>query len=292
MNWTKIISWVSGILVLLLAIGGFVLSYNALSEVALSYGVPAELAWLWPLLVDGAIVVFSFAVLRANLMNERASWYWTLVIVFTLATIAFNVIHSGLEIVRVIVAIVAPIALVLSFEAVMSMLKNSVIRSGLIQSLTELVAELSNKRIELDSLTLEKQAEMDKVIEGKQVEVDNLQSQIGQWQGQLAELANEYEAKKGQLADELETIRRTIESYSQDVEAKREELKRLDSGQIKIYVPGNLTMEQRQELVAKMDNDKMTNEQIAAILGVSIGTVKNDKRAMREVIPANQNGKH
>ncbi|MDX6256640.1 MAG: hypothetical protein QOJ11_2974 [Frankiales bacterium] len=40
-----------------LALGAFLLSYDALHQLARTSHVPAVLAWLWPLIVDGFILV-------------------------------------------------------------------------------------------------------------------------------------------------------------------------------------------------------------------------------------------
>lgn len=53
---------------------------------------------------------------------------------------------------------------------------------------------------------------------------------------------------------------------------------------IKCYAPENLSIEQRQELVKKMDVDGLTLEQMATALGVSIGTIKNDRKAIKETV--------
>lgn len=53
---------------------------------------------------------------------------------------------------------------------------------------------------------------------------------------------------------------------------------------IKCYAPENLPIEQRQEIVKKMDTDGLTLEQMATALGVSIGTIKNDRKAIKEAV--------
>ncbi len=58
--------------VLLLAAGSFVLSYDALHQLAVANHVPRPLAWIWPLIVDGFIITASLAVLHAVLL-ERTS---------------------------------------------------------------------------------------------------------------------------------------------------------------------------------------------------------------------------
>jgi hypothetical protein len=51
--------------VVALAAGSFALSYDALHQLAEANQVPRPLAWIWPLIVDGFIIVASLAILHA-----------------------------------------------------------------------------------------------------------------------------------------------------------------------------------------------------------------------------------
>lgn len=275
---THIIRYLSLALVFLLAVGAFVLSYAALWDTALSYGVPSALAWLWPLLVDGAIVVFSLAVVRNGLLGEKTVWPWALVILFTVGTIVLNGIHSDGRYVSIAVAVVAPIALVLAFETSMAMLKSDVKRAGLVLSIAEIEAEAKEKREELDKVQHDWREAFAEESRKATLELDN---QLGQLQGWIEEARLELATYR----EQVETMEGTIHSYRQDIEAKKEELKTLDGGQAKVYLPANLSVSQRQELVTRMGQDGLTNEAIAGVLGVSIGTVKNDKKAVKIISP-------
>lgn len=57
-----------------LALAGFAMSYDALHAIARDSGLSAGLAWLWPLVVDGFIVVASMSVVRAVVENGR-TWH-------------------------------------------------------------------------------------------------------------------------------------------------------------------------------------------------------------------------
>jgi hypothetical protein len=48
-----------------------------LQHLAAQHGLPGWLSYLWPLLLDFAMLVFSLAILRANLRQERAIYPWT-----------------------------------------------------------------------------------------------------------------------------------------------------------------------------------------------------------------------
>jgi hypothetical protein len=166
----RLISYSSILLVFLLAAGAFVLSYAALWETALSYGLPPRLAWIWPLLVDFALVVFSLAVVRASLYGERTLWPWLMVALYTAATVAFNILHAPDNLASRVIAVVAPISLFLSFETLMGMLKGEVKR-------------------------------------GQQQRPNNHQPKLAaQWQTELERLSQRLEALNGQLQQKQERL--------------------------------------------------------------------------------------
>lgn len=79
----------------LLAIGGFVLSFAALRDLAVRVGMPADLAWLWPLLIDGMIVESTLAVVALAQRGSRAVWYaWFLLAVGAVVSVGSNGIHA------------------------------------------------------------------------------------------------------------------------------------------------------------------------------------------------------
>lgn len=282
MNWITWVNRLAVFLVSLLAIGAFVLSYNALYGVASSHGIPVKLAWIWPLLIDGAIVVFSISVVRASLLREKAWWPWLLVIVFTAGTVFFNILHfvpiDRPLLVSITIAIIAPVGLVLAFETVMGMLKSNVARYGIVQSIAQITAKLS----ELEGLY---QGRKDNLESEFKAQANQLGQQAEAKRLELANQIGQLESEIGQLQELVEVKAKTLASYNQDIEAKREELKSLESGQSKIYVPANLSIEQRRELVNKMAADGLTNEAIALVFGCSIGTIKNDKAANKIISP-------
>ena len=102
--------------VVVLAAGGFAMSYGALHGLALAEGVDPALAWMWPLIVDGFIVVASLAVLHAVLERRSSAYPWSLVLGFSAISVVFNVLHAAPTPVARLVGAVLPLALVLSLE--------------------------------------------------------------------------------------------------------------------------------------------------------------------------------
>jgi hypothetical protein len=107
-----------------LAVAGFAMSYQAPHSLAVEQGVPAALAWMWPLVVDGFIVVASLSVVRAVADGRHAVYPWLLVLAFSSISVAFNVVHAAPTLVARFVAAIPPTALVLSFELLMRQLRH------------------------------------------------------------------------------------------------------------------------------------------------------------------------
>jgi Protein of unknown function (DUF2637) len=115
-GWTYRVS-AAGVLVL--AAAAFTLSYDALHQLALDSRVRPALAWLWPVVIDGTIVVALLTVLAANRAGMRAGYPWTLAGLFSAASVAFNIAHAPDRPVAQLVFAMAPVALVLTTHLLM-----------------------------------------------------------------------------------------------------------------------------------------------------------------------------
>jgi Protein of unknown function (DUF2637) len=100
--------------VIVLAAAAFTLSYDALHQLALDSRVRPALAWLWPVVIDGTIVVALLTVLAAKRVATRAGYPWTLAGLFSAASVAFNIAHAPDRPVAQLVFAMAPVALVLT----------------------------------------------------------------------------------------------------------------------------------------------------------------------------------
>lgn len=77
----------------LIGAGAFWLSFTALADLAVRSGIGAGQAWIWPLLVDGLIVVATVAVVALD--GHRTAWYpWGLLIAGALMSVTANAIHA------------------------------------------------------------------------------------------------------------------------------------------------------------------------------------------------------
>ena len=105
--------------VIVLAAAAFTLSYDALHQLALDSRVRPALAWLWPVVIDGTIVVALLTVLAANRAARRAGYPWALAGLFSAASVAFNIAHAPDRPVAQRVFAMAPVALVLTTHLLM-----------------------------------------------------------------------------------------------------------------------------------------------------------------------------
>ena len=115
-GWTYRVS-AAGVLVL--AAAAFTLSYDALHQLALDSRVRPGLAWLWPVVIDGTIVVALLTVLAAKRAAAKTGYPWALAGLFSLASVAFNVAHAPERPVARLVFAMAPVALVLTTHLLM-----------------------------------------------------------------------------------------------------------------------------------------------------------------------------
>jgi hypothetical protein len=101
--------------------GSFVLSFAALRDLAARASVPRDLAWLWPLIVDGAILQATMAVVAlAAFAGQRGSrrFFWIVLAVAAAVSIGSNALHAVLPRstalppwLAALIAMVAPVSL-------------------------------------------------------------------------------------------------------------------------------------------------------------------------------------
>jgi hypothetical protein len=105
-----------------IALGAFWLSFTSLSALARSCGIPAGRAWMWPLIVDGVIVVATVSVvaMSGSGQDRRAVRYpWLLLTAGAAVSVLANASHAIVtanarvpSVLAALVAAVPPVVLV------------------------------------------------------------------------------------------------------------------------------------------------------------------------------------
>ena len=186
MNSQKTISWITGILLLVIAGFGFASSYLALADLAQAnhFTLPA----VFPLILEGGMIVFSLAALRASLHAEPARWPWVLVIGSSLLALAYNVIHAAeWGTLAMVLAAMPSLFLLLSFETFMSQIKAGVKRSGVIRSISALEEQRGQVVADLEQV----KADFEQVKADQQAEKERLEARLLELRSELANLRKE-----------------------------------------------------------------------------------------------------
>lgn len=228
------ISRLTAILVFALAAGAFALSYDALRNVAAENGVTGWRSTVWPLLVDAALIIFSLAVVRNTLSGERTRWPWFLVALYTIATVAFNILHVPGNFFRIpdaitrqIVAAVAPVSLFLAFETLMAMLIAGVRRSEAILSLAKLSAQRESMRTENETIAA-RLTESRRRYESFARETETLaakhkerEAQYETFSREAAQLAAKLSAQLDERKAQYETLTRETETLAARLDERK-----------------------------------------------------------------------
>lgn len=142
----------------LIGAGAFWLSFTALADLAVRSGIGGGQAWIWPLLVDGLIVVSTIAVVALD--GRRGAWYpWALLICGALVSVAANALHAIVAadasvpaMLAATVAAVPPLVLLASTHLTVVLTRSTTTPPSTPQTLPELLAEPEPaSAIELDS---------------------------------------------------------------------------------------------------------------------------------------------
>lgn len=83
------------VLIVGLAAGAFILSFQALQQLATASAINSNLAWIFPLIVDGFIVTATIAAFSLRGRGRSIIWYpWSALILFSIFSIFGNAVHA------------------------------------------------------------------------------------------------------------------------------------------------------------------------------------------------------
>lgn len=91
--------WLTAIMAVLvtgISLLAFVLSFEVLSELATRAGIPADIAWAWPVIVDGSIVTAMLVIFAWRGRPRRATaWPWVTLLFFAAVSVVGNGVHTA-----------------------------------------------------------------------------------------------------------------------------------------------------------------------------------------------------
>jgi hypothetical protein len=167
----------------------FASSYLALADLAAQHHFVLPL--VFPLILEGGMVVFSLAALRASLHAERARWPWALVIGSSMTALALNVVHAQQwGALAMILAGMPSLFLLLSFETFMGQIKAGVRRAAVMSA----IAALEQQRVDLAGFIEQELADFEKAAQEHQAEKARMDGKLLELREELAGLRKEKRA--------------------------------------------------------------------------------------------------
>lgn len=86
--------WLTVVLIFILGVTSFLVSFNGLLDVAAWVGLPSYLRWTVPAFIDISILAYSMAAVIHKARNERVAATWVSLGVFTLISVVANAVHA------------------------------------------------------------------------------------------------------------------------------------------------------------------------------------------------------
>ena len=115
------------VVLLIVGVSSAILSYAGLRHLAIMAGIVDSLSFLFPIVVDGMILLGSLSVLRAALARMSTWFGWMLTILGTVTSIAGNILSvENANLVSQIIHSVPPVFLCLSLETFIQLLRHRI----------------------------------------------------------------------------------------------------------------------------------------------------------------------
>ncbi|WP_228002219.1 DUF2637 domain-containing protein [Nocardia australiensis] len=122
MAWAR---WSAVLVVVVIGVAAFVLSFAALQDLAVKARTPERLAWLFPVIVDGTIIQATIALLVLADSDDR-KWFERVLVAGAAVSIGGNVAHavvSGHGVGAAVLAVIAPAALLIDTHGLAVLLR-------------------------------------------------------------------------------------------------------------------------------------------------------------------------
>ena len=190
------------LLVILVAIGSFSLSYSALSDLASKNGFADWRAYVLPLVIDIGMLAFGLAVVHAHLHSTNPLRRRLLNLLYTGVTVVYNLIHAPNSLTAQGLAIIPPLTLFFTFEVLMAMIEHNIKRNQ--QQAT--IAGYDN------ALSLAQRGFADLMAQVETIKAQHIAA-IGERDNQLVELTKALEVASNPVIHRREKVLSLIENY-------------------------------------------------------------------------------
>lgn len=291
----RIISWLTGLTTLAMTALSFILSFNALTDLAGQYGV--SIPPFIPLIIEGSVIVFSLNTLYRSLHGIPAWWQWSLIIGSSLLAGVFNIIHAPASTPAIVMPILnisvnparvmaalPSVFLLASFETFLSQLKHAVKFDNTSVTLAQLEVKLRSRQAEVDQVL----NDLNSQIEQRQAEIS---AQVNEAQKQteqlLGDLNSRFEQRQEELNGVLAMLDAQVTQRKSEINALCSEIERLNSLERaqaeRLQQADANTIERRRLLVSILEAEgDIGPTAFAERLSAARNTIYNDLKVLSE----------
>lgn len=191
----RFITGVNILLVILVAIGSFVLSYSALSDLASKNGFADWRAYVLPLVIDVGMLAFGLAVVHAHLHGTNPIRRRGLNLAYIIATTTFNIVHAPNNLLAQTLAALPPVTLFFTFEVLMAMIEHNI-----------------------------KQRQDKAALASHQMALLEAQRGFGELMAQIEAIGQQHKEELAQRDNQLSQLHKQLEIALDPVKARREDI--------------------------------------------------------------------
>jgi hypothetical protein len=217
----RLTNWLLGLILFI----PFLISFGALRDLSQANGV--SYPWLYPIMIDGGLIIFKAIALRASLRGRRDYFAWGMAVAATAISVFLNVVHVPAEIptqgLARFMAALPPLVILTAFIAVSRRVEETAEWETAVAAYRDLVDAIANKRRELDDLASEKEAELNSLVQNRTAEIEQLTVQIEQLATQKSNLQRDVRTGKTEQkvfgTDSIEQARTRRRSNKEEAKA-------------------------------------------------------------------------
>ena len=185
----RLTNWLLGLILVI----PFLISFGALRDLAAHNAI--SYPWLYPIMIDGGLIIFKAIALRSSLRGKRDGYAWAMAVLATVISVYLNIVHvpptlPSLGLARFMAAL-PPLVILVSFIAVSRRIEESARNDKAVFSYQQIQQAIADKRRQLDKMVTEKTAELDAIIQARTAESEQLTGQIERLTDQKTTLQNE-----------------------------------------------------------------------------------------------------
>ena len=187
-------NWLLGLIVAI----PFFISFGTLKALAAENGISYPI--LYPLMIDGGLIIFKLLALRESLRGKRDTYTWGMAISLTVISVVLNILHVPAEIHSIwlarFMAALPPLVILGSFIAVSRRIEEGARLEGAVLQYEQIVELAERKKHELSELVKNRTAELDAIVQQRTAEIEQLTTKIERLTVQKEDLQTEIRTLK------------------------------------------------------------------------------------------------